>query len=100
MELYAFFVILITSVGDIIARVFDFVCFWQLWNTRHNPPDVKPNLKESLENLGLDYLDLYLIHWPISFKVLLIKVNKVNYPRFKILLMCRLSTSGYRTLFL
>lgn len=40
----------------------------KLWNTRHNPADVKPSLKESLENLGLDYLDLYLIHWPISFK--------------------------------
>lgn len=40
----------------------------KLWNTRHNPADVKPSLKESLENLGLEYLDLYLIHWPISFK--------------------------------
>ena len=64
-------------VTDVTARVFCFICFLQLWNTRHNPADVKPSLKESLENLGLEYLDLYLIHWPISFKVL-IKTNKAG----------------------
>lgn len=48
----------------------------KLWNTRHNPVDVKPSLKESLTNLGLDYLDLFLIHWPISFKA-----GSDNFPR-------------------
>ncbi|KAG4079732.1 hypothetical protein HA402_014863 [Bradysia odoriphaga] len=28
---------------------------------------VREGLKRSLTNLGLDYLDLYLVHWPISF---------------------------------
>ncbi|KAG1671632.1 hypothetical protein FOA52_006863 [Chlamydomonas sp. UWO 241] len=36
----------------------------KLWNTDHN--NVEAAVKESLEKLQLDYLDLYLIHWPGS----------------------------------
>ena len=40
----------------------------KLWNNAHKPEDVLPALKESLKNLRLDYLDLYLIHWPFAQK--------------------------------
>lgn len=40
----------------------------KLWNTKHHYDDVIPSLKEGLNDLGLNYLDLYLIHWPINFK--------------------------------
>ncbi|RDI44770.1 aldo/keto reductase [Aquicella lusitana] len=40
----------------------------KLWNSYHAPEDVEPALKESLGHLRLDYLDLYLIHWPVAFK--------------------------------
>ncbi|KAJ4050918.1 hypothetical protein NW756_003935 [Fusarium oxysporum] len=36
----------------------------KLWNTYHNR--VEQGIHESLRNLGVDYLDLYLIHWPVS----------------------------------
>ena len=36
----------------------------KLWNDRHQPPDVRPTFERSLRDLRLEYLDLYLIHWP------------------------------------
>lgn len=40
----------------------------KLWNTFHSSYDrVKLNLTKILESLQLQYLDLFLVHWPISF---------------------------------
>ncbi|KAJ7964745.1 NADPH-dependent codeinone reductase-like protein [Quillaja saponaria] len=40
----------------------------KLWCSDNHPHLVAPTLKKSLEALQLEYLDLYLIHWPISAK--------------------------------
>jgi alcohol dehydrogenase (NADP+) len=36
----------------------------KLWNDKHAPADVAPSFEKSLRDLRLEYLDLYLIHWP------------------------------------
>jgi diketogulonate reductase-like aldo/keto reductase len=40
----------------------------ELWNSNHRPERVGPAVDASLERLGLDYLDLYLIHTPFAFQ--------------------------------
>lgn len=40
----------------------------KLWNTNHRPERVQPAFEGSLKRLGLEYLDLYLIHTPFAFK--------------------------------
>jgi alcohol dehydrogenase (NADP+) len=40
----------------------------KLWNSNHRPERVEPACEASLERLGLNYLDLYLIHTPFAFQ--------------------------------
>jgi alcohol dehydrogenase (NADP+) len=36
----------------------------KLWNDRHDENDVIPSCEKSLADLQIEYLDLYLMHWP------------------------------------
>eukprot|EP00478_Filoreta_tenera_P000987 GABV01000995.1.p1 GENE.GABV01000995.1~~GABV01000995.1.p1 ORF type:complete len:336 (+),score=169.52 GABV01000995.1:57-1010(+) len=40
----------------------------KLWQMFHEPKYVEEIVKETLSNLGVSYLDLLLIHWPVSFE--------------------------------
>ena len=40
----------------------------KLWNTYHKRERVHLCLDQSLKALGLDYLDLYLMHWPLGYQ--------------------------------
>ncbi|KAI4575501.1 hypothetical protein MJG53_011704 [Ovis ammon polii x Ovis aries] len=40
----------------------------KLWSTSLRPELVRPALEKSLNNLQLDYVDLYIIHFPVALK--------------------------------
>ena len=56
------------GVGEGLARVglprADVFVTTKVWNDRHGYDETLRAFDESLVKLGLDYVDLYLIHWP------------------------------------
>ena len=49
----------------------------KLWNNFHRPEHVRGACEKSLTDLGLDHLDLYLIHFPIALEYV---SPEVRYP--------------------
>jgi alcohol dehydrogenase (NADP+) len=64
------------EIGEALAEVFkegkifreDVFITSKLWNDAHKDGQVLPALQQTLDRLQLEYLDLYLIHWPVAFK--------------------------------
>ncbi|WP_154854619.1 aldo/keto reductase [Cyclobacterium xiamenense] len=64
------------EIGDALATAFDEGWVrreevWvtsKLWNDRHLKADVLPSIEQTLSDLQLDYLDLYLLHWPVAVR--------------------------------
>jgi aldehyde reductase len=61
-------------IGNVLQKIFskgkikreDLFITTKLNNYSHRPELVEPCLQSSLKKLQLDYIDLYLIHWPVS----------------------------------
>ncbi|XP_063371073.1 aldo-keto reductase AKR2E4-like [Cydia amplana] len=54
------------KIGDGTVKREDLFVTTKLWNDAHAREAVEPALRRSLQKLGLDYIDLYLIHWPVG----------------------------------
>eukprot|EP00903_Cladosiphon_okamuranus_P003723 g3721.t1 len=63
------------EIGEAFAKAFasgivrreDVWITSKLWNNRHQPDEVIPALRSTLADLQLEYLDLYLTHWPVAY---------------------------------
>ena len=44
-----------------------FICS-KLWNNKHHPGDMVADCKNTLEELGLEYVDLFLMHYPHAYQ--------------------------------
>lgn len=54
------------ALRDGLVRREDLWVTSKLWNTYHEPKHVRAACERSLRDLKLDYLDLYLVHFPIA----------------------------------
>jgi D-xylose reductase len=54
------------ALRDGLCRREDLWVTSKLWNTYHEPQHVRAACERSLRDLRLDYLDLYLVHFPIA----------------------------------
>ncbi|MCK9479022.1 MAG: aldo/keto reductase [Firmicutes bacterium] len=61
-----------SEIGKVFKKAFDeglvnrddIFVISKLWNDKHGDGEVMESCKKSLEDLNLDYVDLYLVHWP------------------------------------
>lgn len=68
------------KITDGIIKREDIFVTSKLWSTYQSPDHVEEGLNLSLKNLQLDYLDLFLIHWPFGLKYSKENVSNINQP--------------------
>ncbi|MBI2356021.1 MAG: aldo/keto reductase [Candidatus Doudnabacteria bacterium] len=64
------------EIGEVLGQIFregkikreEVFITSKLWNNAHAAKDVEPALGKTLDDLQIDYLDLYLVHWGVAIK--------------------------------
>ena len=57
-----------TGMKELGLKREDIFVTTKLWNTFHESAEVEPALDAQLEDLDLEYVDLYLMHWPVALR--------------------------------
>lgn len=66
-----------SKIADGVVKREEIFIVTKLWNSHHEPELVEQACRTSCTNLGLGYIDLYLMHWPMAYAN---RGPKVFYP--------------------
>ncbi|KAL7289712.1 hypothetical protein TKK_0016434 [Trichogramma kaykai] len=55
------------KIEEGVVKREDLFIVTKVWNDEHRQNQVVPACKRSLKKFGMDYIDLYLVHWPFSY---------------------------------
>ncbi|KAI8643825.1 xylose reductase [Parasitella parasitica] len=56
------------AIADGIVKREELFIVGKLWNNFHEKEHVKPIFQKTFDNYGLDYIDLYLVHFPLAIE--------------------------------
>ncbi len=83
------------AIADGIVKRDELYITTKLWNTYHDPNHVSLALDRCLHDLGLCYVDEFLIHFPISMEVSLIRSECVSCMASKLTQVMHIFVSLY-----
>jgi len=58
---------LVSAIESKKVKRDEFFITSKCWNDRHRQKDVWQSCQQTIKDLGIGYLDLYLIHWPVAW---------------------------------
>ena len=71
-------------IADGIVKRSDLCIMSKLWNTDHAPEDVELAILRSLQKMGLEYFDVFMMHWPVHMDAKLVSIKDGGQYKLKI----------------